>query len=274
MDLESDSFFFNNFLFKGGTCLTKCYLGYYRFSEDLDFTYKKQELFKNKSEKQIRKEISIILKQIIDLIEIISKKNNLIFKNNNDTKYIEYGGGNKFITIKLWYLSVIENRTQFIKIQFNFVDKLIYPPTLREVNNIFSQDNKNIQFLFPSSKYLFTKQQIYCYDIKEIYLEKNRAILTRKGVKARDFIDVYLILKKLKKLNNYSSFNNSIIEKTKFMLKFEKYNANLQEHKEKGIEYSLGQEKNLLLLNFGNEYDLFLEKYRTYLKEIIEKCLI
>jgi len=274
LDLESDSFFFNNFLFKGGTCLTKCYLGYYRFSEDLDFTYKKQELFKNKSEKQIRKEISIILKQIIDLIEIISKKNNLIFKNNNDTKYIEYGGGNKFITIKLWYLSVIENRTQFIKIQFNFVDKLIYPPTLREVNNIFSQDNKNIQFLFPSSKYLFTKQQIYCYDIKEIYLEKNRAILTRKGVKARDFIDVYLILKKLKKLNNYSSFNNSIIEKTKFMLKFEKYNANLQEHKEKGIEYSLGQEKNLLLLNFGNEYDLFLEKYRTYLKEIIEKCLI
>lgn len=27
-----------NFVFKGGTCLKKCYFGDYRFSEDLDFT--------------------------------------------------------------------------------------------------------------------------------------------------------------------------------------------------------------------------------------------
>ena len=26
-------------VFKGGTCLVKCYFGYYRFSEDLDFTW-------------------------------------------------------------------------------------------------------------------------------------------------------------------------------------------------------------------------------------------
>jgi predicted nucleotidyltransferase component of viral defense system len=274
LDLESDTFFFNNFLFKGGTCLTKCYLGYYRFSEDLDFTYKNQDLFNNKSEKQIRKEISIILKQIINLIEIISKNNNLIFKNNNDTKYIEYGGGNKFITIKLWYYSVIENRDQFIKIQFNFVDKIIYNPILKAVNNIFSQDNKDILFLFPESKYLFNKLKIYCYDIKEIYVEKNRAILTRKGVKARDFIDVYLILKNLNKLNNYKLFDKYIVEKTKFMLKFEKYNANLIEHKEKGIEYYLGKEKDLLLLELDNEYNLFLDKYKIYVKKLIDKCLI
>ena len=28
-DLSQDEFFSNNFVFKGGTCLTKCYLGYY-----------------------------------------------------------------------------------------------------------------------------------------------------------------------------------------------------------------------------------------------------
>jgi predicted nucleotidyltransferase component of viral defense system len=27
-----------NYLFKGGSCLVKCYFGYYRFSVDLDFT--------------------------------------------------------------------------------------------------------------------------------------------------------------------------------------------------------------------------------------------
>ena len=30
-NLFSDQYFKENFLFKGGTCLVKCYLGYYRF---------------------------------------------------------------------------------------------------------------------------------------------------------------------------------------------------------------------------------------------------
>ena len=31
-----------NFVFKGGTCLKKCYFGDYRFSEDLDFTLRNE----------------------------------------------------------------------------------------------------------------------------------------------------------------------------------------------------------------------------------------
>lgn len=38
LDLIKDDFFSKNFAFKGGTCLIKCYLGYYHFSEDIDFT--------------------------------------------------------------------------------------------------------------------------------------------------------------------------------------------------------------------------------------------
>ena len=41
--LTQDKDFFQNYAFKGGTCLTKCYLGYYRFSEDMDFTYLNQK---------------------------------------------------------------------------------------------------------------------------------------------------------------------------------------------------------------------------------------
>lgn len=36
-DLSKNKFFSENFVFKGGTCLIKCYLGYFRFSEDIDF---------------------------------------------------------------------------------------------------------------------------------------------------------------------------------------------------------------------------------------------
>lgn len=37
--ISKDDWFRDCFAVKGGTCLTKCYLGYYRFSEDIDFTY-------------------------------------------------------------------------------------------------------------------------------------------------------------------------------------------------------------------------------------------
>jgi predicted nucleotidyltransferase component of viral defense system len=40
-------------VFKGGTCLDKCYLGFYRLSEDLDFVYNQD--VKNQSKAQIKK---------------------------------------------------------------------------------------------------------------------------------------------------------------------------------------------------------------------------
>ena len=41
--------------FKGGTCLAKIYLDYFRFSENLDFTFANQKLLKNKSTNKIKK---------------------------------------------------------------------------------------------------------------------------------------------------------------------------------------------------------------------------
>ena len=41
-DLSQVKFFADAFLFKGGTSLIKCYFGYVRFSEDIDFTWKDQ----------------------------------------------------------------------------------------------------------------------------------------------------------------------------------------------------------------------------------------
>ena len=60
-DLSHDRFFAPNFLFKGGTCLIKCYFGYLRFSEDIDFTWKDQTAFKGMSQKKIRSSLSTIM---------------------------------------------------------------------------------------------------------------------------------------------------------------------------------------------------------------------
>ncbi|MEE9118882.1 MAG: nucleotidyl transferase AbiEii/AbiGii toxin family protein, partial [Calditrichia bacterium] len=56
--LSRDEIFSENFLFKGGTCLIKSYLGYFRFSEDIDFTWKNQEAFEGMSQNRIRKNLS------------------------------------------------------------------------------------------------------------------------------------------------------------------------------------------------------------------------
>jgi predicted nucleotidyltransferase component of viral defense system len=46
-----------DYLFKGGSCLVKCYFGYYRFSVDLDFTRKNQEAWENLGKKKLRNEL-------------------------------------------------------------------------------------------------------------------------------------------------------------------------------------------------------------------------
>jgi len=43
--LSKQKDFRDSYIFKGGTCLIKAYLGYFRFSEDLDFTWADQSEF-------------------------------------------------------------------------------------------------------------------------------------------------------------------------------------------------------------------------------------
>jgi predicted nucleotidyltransferase component of viral defense system len=63
-------------LFKGGTCLIKGFLGYYRFSEDIDFTYKEQSDFEGLSGKKVRDELSTIIDKLGVLFEEIAELEN------------------------------------------------------------------------------------------------------------------------------------------------------------------------------------------------------
>ncbi len=54
-EIYSNSYFSRNYLFKGGTCLVKCYFGYYRFSVDLDFTWRDQDKWGGLGSKRLRR---------------------------------------------------------------------------------------------------------------------------------------------------------------------------------------------------------------------------
>jgi predicted nucleotidyltransferase component of viral defense system len=68
-DLSQSKFFNDNLVFKGGTCLAKCYLDYFRFSEDIDFTWKDQNVFGGKSQKEVRRYLSPVIDRIGEIFE-------------------------------------------------------------------------------------------------------------------------------------------------------------------------------------------------------------
>lgn len=186
IELSSDKYFLENYAFKGGTCLMKCYLSYYRFSEDLDFTYIQSSLF-GKSGKQIEKILSKETDNVVKAIKDIADKIGLDFRSNKgDSRYVNFGGSNKQITLKLWYVPNGQTNETFIKIQINFLEELKYPVKKRHADSIFfgKLEKDESAFLLPeNSEWVLKIPELNCYDIREILIEKVRAILTRKGTR-------------------------------------------------------------------------------------------
>jgi len=274
VDLSKNQFFRENFVFKGGTCLAKCYLGYFRFSEDIDFTWKNQSVFEGKSQKEIRKYLSRVIDCIGKVFEEIAKKRELDFKCFKDNRsYVELGGGNKTCTFKIWYESEVLARKSFLKIQMNFVEKLCFPFNSAELQSFLPEQNEELTLLFPEFKEHTQKVLFDVYDVREILCEKIRAILTRKGVKARDFLDAYLICKEF--MIELEDIHNCSIEKTRFTLcLYEKYRKNLEDKKTLVISapFTWGEEKSLLLKPIDEkEFYKFLEKLKNFLKNIIDE---
>ncbi|MFH1788034.1 MAG: nucleotidyl transferase AbiEii/AbiGii toxin family protein [Candidatus Altiarchaeota archaeon] len=271
-ELSSDEHFRTHYVFKGGTCLTKCYLGYYRFSEDLDFSYIRQEEFEGKSEKQIRKQLSEEISGLAKKLELMSAKLGLEFKaDKKDRQYMEFGGGNKFTTFKVWYESVELKARQFVKIQVNYVEKFKYPfKTLEAKNNLGAIDIREFKYLYPdAAEELLHQPTLKAYDIREILAEKVRAILTRKGTKARDFIDVYLIQKHAH--IKIEDIENQIIDKTKFMLKYGKYRQNLLEKKDVAPSFKPGGEERLVIKPLDAGFLAYTQNFNKTLGKIISK---
>ncbi|MHA1654821.1 MAG: nucleotidyl transferase AbiEii/AbiGii toxin family protein [Candidatus Thorarchaeota archaeon] len=271
----SESSFGQDFAFKGGSCLVKHYIGYYRFSVDLDFTFLNQSIFEGLSQKEIRKRLSKRIDAIGSLLEGISKRRGLDFRCEKDKReYVELGGGNKFSTFKLWLQSIVGTRT-FIKVQVNFVEKIAYPPRNATLGTI-CPNSKELSTLYPTEYMCYTEPiRFKVYDIKEILCEKIRAILTRREFRARDLVDVYFISKK--RGIDFRAVQTEAEEKLRFILElYEKYRRNLEEKVRILSIENLSQDSfsELLIVQIDKrEYYRFLEEFVPWLKELAERCL-
>lgn len=279
IDLSKDEFFSKNFLFKGGTCLTKNYMGYFRFSEDVDFTWKNQSVFKGLSMKKLRAVLSKDLNKIGEIIENIADKREFEFKSDKTNKdYVKIGSSNKMVTFKIWYNSEITNTKTFFIIQINFLDLILFDTEKGKLKSLLekSDKTKRIELLYPELfKEYSSTVSFNVYNIKEIICEKIRAILTRRGMKGRDFLDVYLISKEFK--INLEDIEKDITKKLIFILdKYERYRDNL-EAKEKtnafsGDFFKWGEEKNLLLKEIDEkDFYAFLNKFSEFLNKLLHQ---
>lgn len=161
-------------IFKGGTCLKKCYFETYRFSEDLDFTIKKKE--------QLNQEFLIkmfrgIATWVYDNsgVEIPAEQIRFdIFENPRGAVSAEG---------RIYYRGPLQQRDNLPRIKLDLSsDEIIVQETARH------------KVHHPYSDRLTEEHAIQCYCFEELYAEKIRALAER--LRPRDLYDVIHIYRR------------------------------------------------------------------------------
>lgn len=174
-----------NLVFKGGTCLRKCYFSDYRFSEDLDFTSKNKNFVLDK------KLLSQIVNMVTERTEIplfIQEVSPLQF-NNQLTGY-------KAI-VKFWGADHPKNQmpapperwTDSIKIEIILYEQLLFTAEEKIVFHSYS-DKLSVEPL-----------TVPCYSINEVLSEKLRALIQRSYTAPRDYYDIWYIANNVNNIN-------------------------------------------------------------------------
>jgi predicted nucleotidyltransferase component of viral defense system len=274
-NLFFDQYFKENFLFKGGTCLVKCYLGYYRFSEDIDFTWRNQGIFSDLSVKQQKKKLDSIKDETLKLVYRICKNIGLDFDHNKrNKKYIEFSGNDMRMTLKVYYNSIILGAQSFIKIQINFLEHLSFVNQKLPAQNLLLDVSEDTKLLFPEDFDKYSgKVLVTAYDINEIVVEKVRALLTRTGAKARDYVDLYFIGKKYQ--ISIDQIINDIIIKIRFALeRNQRYNKNFLNTEKTlrvGSMFNWGDEEKYILTPLNQrEFATYVGTLENKLRSIIK----
>lgn len=163
--INNHRFLSNKWIFKGGTCLKKCYFETYRFSEDLDYTLI--------DESQIDVDFltmcfNDIAPWLYDVVGIEIPKETIQFKIRDNKRSAEG---------KVGYIGPMQRRRApaRIKLDLTVNELVVTSPDLRLVHHPY-KDNPEGGI------------KSYCYSFPEIFAEKLRALGER--ARPRDLYDV------------------------------------------------------------------------------------
>ena len=156
-------------VFKGGTCLKKCYFETYRSSEDLDFTVQRDVII---NEKILLEEFSKIVAWVSENSGIEMPENKIVFSSHRNPK------GNISFQGKIHYRGPISPSSKYsmpkIKLDITVDEIIVNSPVLTRVNHEFDDIKNEIT--------------IFSYSYVEVFAEKIRALKER--TRPRDLYDV------------------------------------------------------------------------------------
>lgn len=153
-----------NWVFKGGTCLKKCYIEKYRFSEDLDFT-----VFPNGP--IVRKDLAPILKKLLQQVNEATgmdfSEREPLFKEHDSGLYSE---------VRIYFHGPRNaSKLASIKLDLSAYEKMVCAPVYRPIFHDY-----------PDA--LPEPATVAYYDLAEIFAEKIRAMGERG--RPRDLYDI------------------------------------------------------------------------------------
>lgn len=159
-------------LFKGGTCLRKCYVRGYRFSEDLDFTA--TEYF---SRDELEEAVRDAFRRVQDATGIDFQVKEHRLDEIND----EYG--RETLRFYLYFIGAHpRSNPRSVQLDITRNETVVFPPQVREVHHGFSDAGEREAWSWR------------CYSLEEILAEKLRAVLgQRRYAIARDLYDIHAL---------------------------------------------------------------------------------
>lgn len=257
-------------VFKGGTCLVKAHTDYYRFSEDLDFTWKDISIWEDRTPSQIRKQCYREIDTIIEHLREIADDLDLMFKGDkSDRDQVIIGGGGRMPRFYFSYPSVITNVKAEIKVDINFVDMTLYPYQTKDLKSyVEGYQNRELALLFREEYDRYTSPiTIRCYALGEIYTDKCRAAMTRVAYKLRDIIDIYMLEEHFGL--TIKEYKAPILEKTRFMLDlYTKYRKNIETKSLPDAGNISREEINLLIIEMPEKLEKNIKRIHDQINRI------
>jgi len=168
-------------VFKGGTCLSKVHIDFYRLSEDLDFVIPVSDHTNKSGRRHKIKPIRSMIDRLPETIPGI-KITSALSGHNQSRQYIG----------SLQYRSAILDKTENIKIEIGLREPLIKSSESKAVHTIAVNPFNRLPLL--------PEFDARVMNMEEAFAEKVRAAMTRREPAIRDFFDLYQAVNK-KKIN-------------------------------------------------------------------------
>lgn len=165
-------------LFKGGTCLRKCYFPDYRFSEDVDLT-----VIGNIDESSFREGLDEVAREVAESTGVnLAAQPARVETVRDDSNWA-------YIEGRLYFQGPLQRAgsPQGIRIDVSGGELLAFPEVRRELIHPYS-DAEDLDL---------SEITVPCYDLREVLLEKLRGISgQRRYAIARDLYDIDYLLRR------------------------------------------------------------------------------